>query len=191
MAENKSQKPEDILKEILSGLQSDDAANRLSAITQLRSFTYSSEAIRNELEKLAANDNNEDVRRDALAVLDLPAQRSVRKHFNKVDQNNRRVLLQEITEWETLGILETQKADLLRHRYDFDLTPPPATRPGVLAQPAISTPEQPPVPPAQARSLRRTRITFTNPAQRNEHQDFVISWRVLRGCICRHSRRVC
>jgi hypothetical protein len=116
MADSESQKPEDILRDILSGLQSDNAANRLSAITQLKSFSYSSEAIRNELEKLGFNDVNEDVRKDALAALDLPTHRNVRSRFNKVDRSSRRILGQEITEWEKLGFLETRKADVLRQR---------------------------------------------------------------------------
>ena len=133
MAENESQKPEDVLREILSGLQSEDASERLSAITQLQSFTYSSEAVRNELEKLALNDSDENIRRDALAALDLSTQRSVRGRFNKVDRDNRRVLLQEITDWEKLGFLEKQKADVLRRRYDFDITSPPAPKPSESA----------------------------------------------------------
>jgi hypothetical protein len=138
MAESESQKPEDILKDILSGLQSADAAQRLSALAQLKTFAYSSEAVRNELEQLALNDEDEAIRREALAALDLPAQRNVRRHFNKVDKNSRRVLLQELTEWEKLGILESQKADLVRRRYDFDLAPAPSD--SAQDKPADKTP---------------------------------------------------
>ena len=77
MDENKSQKPEDILKEILESLQSDEPVNRLNGIARLHSLNYSSEAIRNELEKLALNDGNEDLRKDALAALDLDPQRGL------------------------------------------------------------------------------------------------------------------
>jgi hypothetical protein len=147
MAENESQKPEDVLNEILSGLQSDDAVNRLDAIARLKSVTFSSEALRNELEKLAVNDSDENVRKDALAALDLPAQRNVRRHFNKLDQSSRRVLLQEITDWEKLNLLKKDHADALRRRYDFDFAPPPAPKPD-SAQSAVTTPEQSPAPQA-------------------------------------------
>ncbi|MDO9303563.1 MAG: hypothetical protein Q7T89_19405, partial [Anaerolineales bacterium] len=148
MAENESQKPVDILNDILSGLQSDNAINRLDAIARLKSFTFSSEAIRNELEKLALHDGNEDVRADALAALDLATQRNVRIHFNKVARGNRHILLQEIGDWEKLGFLEKQTADVLRRRYDFDFTPPPTPKPAPV-QPVVPTPKPPaPVQPA-------------------------------------------
>ena len=147
MAENEPQKPEDVLKNILDGLQSTNAADRLEAISQLKSFNYSSEAIRNLLEKLALNDTNEDIRKDALAALDLPTHRNVRSRFNKVDRNSRRILLQEVTEWENLGFLEKEKAELIRRRYDFDFTtsakPSPSSKEQDKAdsgQPLVSTP---------------------------------------------------
>jgi hypothetical protein len=163
MTENETQKPEDVLREILNGLQSEDAVERMSAITQLKSFNYGSEAIRNELEKLALNDSDENIRREALAALDLPTQRSVRGRFNKIDRDNRRVLLQEITEWEKLGILEKQKADVLRRRYNFDFTPPPAV-PIAPVQSAIAAPEEitPPEPASPRPTLLQNLLSETN-----------------------------
>ena len=141
MADEKSQKPEDVLKEILESLQSEDDVNRFSGIALLHSITYSSEAIRNELEKLALHDDNEDVRKDALAALNLMTQRNVRSRFNKIDRSNRIILLSELTEWQKLGMLEKQTADVLRRRYDFDVTPPATPKPAP-AQPAVTPPVQ-------------------------------------------------
>ncbi|HET7145380.1 MAG TPA: hypothetical protein VFI68_15270, partial [Anaerolineales bacterium] len=129
MNEDKSQKPEVILKNILNGLQSDDPASRLSAVAQLHSIPYSSEAIRNELEKLALKDPKKDIRESALAALDLATNRNVRVRFNKIARNNRTILLQEIKDWENLGFLQKQTADVIRRRYDFDFTTPPAPKP--------------------------------------------------------------
>ncbi len=163
MTENESQKPEDVLKDSLCDLESDDAANRMNAIAQLKSFRYSSEAIRNELEKLAIIDVDENIRRDALAVLDLSSQRNVRKHFNKLDRSSRAILLKEITEWEKLGFLETQKADLLRRRYDFDFTLPPAPKPDSV-QSATSTPAEiaPPESAGPRPTLLQTLLSEVN-----------------------------
>ena len=163
MAENETQKPADVLREILSGLQSEDAAERLSSIAQLQSFNYSSEAIRNELEELALNDSDENIRRDALAALDLATQRNVRGRFNKIDRDNRRVLLQEITDWEKLGFLEKQKADVLRRRYDFDFTPPPAPKVAPV-QSAVTSPEEitPPEPAGPRPTLLQNLLSETN-----------------------------
>jgi hypothetical protein len=159
MAENESQQPEDVLRAILNGLQSEDATNRLNAITQLKSFNYSSEAIRNELEKLALNDSNEEVRREALAALDLPAQRHVRSRINKLAMSNRFILINEINEWEKLGLLDTNKTSVLRKRYDFDSTPPLSPKTD-SAQPAAATPE--PAPASPRATLTQTLLSETN-----------------------------
>jgi len=148
MDENQTPKPEDILNDILNGLRNETASERLNAIQKLTLLNYSSEVIRNELENLAVNDDDETVRKDALAALDLTSQRNVRKHFNKVDRNNRRVLLQEITEWEKFNLLKKDLADVIRRRYDFDFAPPASPKVD-SAQPAVPTPEQSPALPAQ------------------------------------------
>ncbi len=140
ISENKSQKPEAILKNILNSLQSDDTSKRLDAIMQLHSLSYSSEAIRNELEKLALNDSKKEIRKNALAALDLATNRNVRIRFNKIDRGNRYILLQEIKDWEKIGFLQQQTADVIRRRYDFDFTTPPAPKPAPV-QPAAPTPQ--------------------------------------------------
>ncbi|MCA2001032.1 MAG: hypothetical protein LDL51_04120 [Chloroflexi bacterium] len=123
MNENPSPRPEDILNNLLNGLQSPETERRLDAVRQLSALNYSSEAVRNELEKLAAADSDESIRKEALAALGAPAQRNVRRHFNKADKASRQAVLREISEWEKLGLIDSFKADLLRRRYDFDLTP--------------------------------------------------------------------
>jgi len=150
MVEDEGKKPADILKEILNGLQSDDAVNRLSAIARLHSVNYSSEAIRNELERLALNDENEDIRKNALAALDLATQRNIRNHFNKIERRNRTILLAEVTEWQKLGFLEKQTAEVIRRRYDFDLTPPTVPKPFEQTQRGSVPVQSPITPPAQA-----------------------------------------
>jgi hypothetical protein len=141
MAENETKKPEDVLKEILSGLQSGDAANRLNAIAELKSCSFSSEAIRNELERTAVNDEDESVRREALAALDLPTHRHVRSRTNKLTMGNRFVVLNEINEWEKLGLLDKSKSSVLRRRYDFDAAPAakPADEPSLSQEKPIDT----------------------------------------------------
>ena len=156
MADSESRKPEEVLKEILEALQSADDVNRLNAIAQLRGLNYGSEAIRNELEKLALHDSNPDVRKDALAALDLPPQRHVRNRINKIEGVNRHLLMQEITDWVKLGLLDKGIADVIRKRYDFDFTPAPAPKP--LDQ----TPEQ----PASAQEAQSTLRPITPTAPR-------------------------
>jgi hypothetical protein len=59
MNENPSPRPEDILKDLLNGLQSPETERRLEALRQLSALNYSSEAVRNELEKAASPDSDE------------------------------------------------------------------------------------------------------------------------------------
>ncbi|HRQ23697.1 MAG TPA: hypothetical protein PLF42_09760, partial [Anaerolineales bacterium] len=120
--ETASDKPEEILKEILGALKSVDPEKKISAMARLRTLTFSSEAIRSELEILALKGGNAEVRRSALAALDLPANRNVQKRINsnKVDRGTRYVLLREIEEWVKANLLDRQNAELIRRRYDFD-----------------------------------------------------------------------
>ncbi len=164
MSENKSEKPDVILKDILNGLQSDEIAKRLNAIMQLESLSYSSEAVRNELEKLALHDSNKAVRLEALAALDLSTQRNVRIRFNKIERGNRYILLQEIGDWEKLGFLEKQTADVIRRRYDFDFTPPPAPKPFDQTQDRPA-PVQPVAAPVPMKAAQPVKMTTSQPVQ--------------------------
>lgn len=127
--ENK--KPEEVLIEILTGLRSEKSEDRASALALLKNLNFSSEAIRRELELLARKDESADIRTNALAALNLPANRMVQKRLNsnKVDRGTRYVLLQEIKEWEKSELVESQQADLLRRRYDFDFETAPQPTP--------------------------------------------------------------
>jgi hypothetical protein len=143
-------KPAEVLNEILNDLQSAVVANRLRAIKLLHSINYSSEAIRNELEKLAINSDSPAIRKNAFAALDLPTQRNVRSRSNTLTASNRFILLNEINEWENTGLLDNFAASVLRKRYDFDATPtPPAVKPAAV-QPALPTSQAKPIKPSTA-----------------------------------------
>ncbi len=164
MDETPTPKPEDVLNELLNGLRSEAAAEQLNAIRQLTKINFSSEAIRNELEKLAARDADESVRREALAALDLPAQRNVRRHFNKVDRLQRRVILEEIADWEKFKLLEKDQADVLRRRYDFDFVPAPkvASAPSEVEGQDFSQTTPEPVPAGPRPTLTQILLSESN-----------------------------
>ena len=123
MTENETREPKDILNEIYAGLQNGDEATLLRAITDLSKYNFSSEAVRNQLEKLSAQSDKEHIRKAALAALNLPAQRHVQSRLSRMHRGERFMLLQEIDSWEKNALLENQRAELLRRRYDFDFTP--------------------------------------------------------------------
>ncbi len=139
MSENDPRSPEEILNETYAALQSDDDAAVLGALASLSKINFSSEAIRRQLEKLSLQSDNRNIRKDALAALNLPSQRNVRGRLNKLQRGDRYVLLQEINDWEKGGLLPTENAEVIRRRYDFDFTPPPST----IAQGGPSTAAHP------------------------------------------------
>jgi len=126
MSENESNIPREILDEVLQALQSDKQAIRMQSLLRLQSLTYSSEAIRKMLEQLAIQDENSDIRKEALAALDLPTHRHVQSRSNKLMRNSRYSLLEQIDNLEKDGLLDGQRAEVIRRRYDFDIDSPPA-----------------------------------------------------------------
>ena len=167
MTDSESKNPEDVLKNILDGLRSADDVSRLNAISQLHLINYSSEAIRNELEKLAIHDENADIRKDALIALDTATQKHVRSRINRLEAGSRFIILSEISEWERLGLLDKVKAAVLRKRYDFDRTATPAARTvkseTESAKPQTTSapePAAPPPPKAEAKP-EEPRATLT------------------------------
>ncbi len=146
MPENEIREPKDILNEIYANLQSGDDATILRAIAELGQYNFSSEAVRNQLEQLFLRSNNEAIRTEALAALNLPPQRHVQSRLSKMNRGERSMLLREINGWEKDGSLETQKADLLRRRYDFDFTTQTEAnipKPKTAAPPVKAMPESP------------------------------------------------
>jgi hypothetical protein len=172
-----SQNPQDVLRSILDGLKDDHLKVRLQATATLETVNYSSEAIRSQLEKLAVSDPNIQMREAALAALDLSTQRNVRRTLNKLEHGNRSTLLQEISSWEKLGLLPRQNAEVIRRRYDFDVTPQPALPPvsvstatsqssaeptGTKQEPSIPTPLPQQTPQGPAPTLLQTLLSETS-----------------------------
>ena len=122
MTENEARDPKDILNKIYINLQSDGDVTILQAISALGKNNFSSEAVRNQLEIISMQSDNEDIRRDALAALSLPPQRHVRSRISRMNRGNRYVLLEEINNWEKEGLLKNHQAEVIRRRYDFDFT---------------------------------------------------------------------
>jgi len=120
MPENDIRSPEEVLSEVLRGLQSNNSADRLKAIADLQRLTFSSAAIRAQLEKLALHDENDEVRSAAIVALGLPTSRHVRRTASRLSQAERANLLKEIDEWLKSGLLDAGQAEVIRRRYDFD-----------------------------------------------------------------------
>lgn len=150
MSENDPASNEEILSEILKGLQSDNAGERLQAIAKLQAIKYASIALRNRLEQLALHDAHQEVRAEALATLDLPNLRYVQNRINKIKFNVRYLLIEQINEWEKSGLLGKNHADVIRRRYDFDSAPPPAPKSATVREQSPAAKAQPALQPEPA-----------------------------------------
>ena len=148
MNETDPRKPEDILTELYQNLQSEDDVVVIQAISSLSNLNYSSEAIRRRLEWLAVNSDNKDICNKALALIDSPSNRAVQRRLiaNKLERGVRYTLLQEINGWEKSSLIDKQSANVIRRRYDFDVTAAPAKQAApqsqletAPAQPATTT----------------------------------------------------
>ena len=165
LPENETRTPAEILNELYQNLQSDNEAILMTAIASLKTLSFSSEAIRHQLEKLSLKHESSKVRAEALAALNSSANRTVQRHVtpSKLDRVIRYMLLQEVNQWESNGLLDRQNAEVIRRRYDFDLDSAPQTQPQVVpVQAAAVTPKatpapaSPPTPPAPRPSLLQT-----------------------------------
>ena len=117
--------PEEILNRILAELASGESGRVRAAITELEACNYSSPAIINQLEQLALQDD-EEIRKEALAILNTSTHRYIRSRVSKLDFANRKIMLDELATLQKQGLLEASKADVIKLRYNFDIAPPPA-----------------------------------------------------------------
>ncbi len=129
---------QETLKRILDGLKSADATDQLAAIRELESIKYSSEAIVTQLEKLALNGEGA-AQKFALAALNLTTSQFVASRLSDISKPSRSLILREVENWQEDGLLESQRAEIIKRRYDFDIkpgVPVKAMTPAVEAKPA-------------------------------------------------------
>lgn len=159
--------PAEVLQEILAALRSNEPQVRLQGVARLHEISYSSEAIVNELERMALRDYNEDAQREAKYALNLATQQHVRSRLNTLDSREREIILGEIKKWEASGLLNAENAEIIRYRYSFDKTPanakkiePAETTPPV--ERAASAPTGESIPPIQP--IRPAESIQSNPS---------------------------
>jgi len=144
---------EEILNHIKGGLNSASAQDRLAAIQELLGQNYSNQAILLILEGLALNDKSQAVREAARQALDSPTHRYIQGRKSTLNRRERQVILREVDNWKNQGLIQSEQADVLRQRYDFDLKPsapgpekaetaPPARARSAPIQAAASVGEQ-------------------------------------------------
>lgn len=154
---------QETLNDLLQNLKSGDAARQGDAIRQLSALNFTSEAIVLQLEKLALGENAE-IRAAALKALRLKTSRFVMSKRSNMTKSDRQRFLSEIAKWETDGLVEPHRAEILRRRYDFDLRPEePAPIETTAAEPSPSAPPAAQHAPHPAQSAARA-IPVEHPA---------------------------
>ena len=149
--------PEEILASIHADLKSKTVQARLDAIQKLGEQIFSSPAILHTLERLALDDKSKSVRAAARQALDTSAHRYIQGQISERTRPERKIILSEIDKLESQGMIHADLADVLRHRYDFDLKPAtPAPKPVSAPQP-----EPEPTPVSQATPTPRLSLTQT------------------------------
>jgi len=159
--------PEEILAGIHADLKSQTVQTRLDAIQKLGEQKFSSSAILRTLEELTLKDKSKPVREAARKALHTPTHRYIQSRTAKLNRKERHIILTEISNWETEGLIPADQADVIRQRYDFDLKPAPSqlVSPAPPTQPEPATlKETPPHPqPAPPRaSLTQTLLSETS-----------------------------
>jgi VIT1/CCC1 family predicted Fe2+/Mn2+ transporter len=159
--------PEEILADIRAGLQSETVQSRLNAIQKLGEQKYSSPAILRKLEELASKDKSKAVREAAFQALASPTHRFIQSRTAKLNRKERQIILTEITNWEGQGFIDADQAEVIRQRYDFDLTaiPTEPVSPALPTQPLpapVKEDKPKPQPEAPRPGLAQTLLSETS-----------------------------
>jgi hypothetical protein len=134
---------QEVLDKLLDGLKSGMKVRQLYAIFELGNINISSEAVAHQLEKLALGEDTE-VRAAALEALKLKTVTRVAEKKSKENLFLRTLLVKEIDTWESDGLIEPHRAEVLRRRYDYDFEVPPEEP--EMDTPKIAAPEAAPAP---------------------------------------------
>jgi hypothetical protein len=130
-----------ILDEILENLKSSDSVRQVEGIHALEQVNYSSTLIFFELERLAIH-GAEDVREAALDALSSKSSQYISSQLSRLSKYDRITVLKEIEAWQQNGLIESDQAQVLRRRYDFEIQPRRSSK----SETAAIREEQPPVP---------------------------------------------
>src|SRR6266487_5976713 len=151
------------LDRILQELKSNDSERCLSALQELNNLNFSSPAILRELERLAIYPPDEEVRNSARQSLNTSVHQFIRSNMNKLNRGERAFLLKQIEQWEEDGLLESNLANVIKQRYNFDISTPAVMgkiTPEIDKEPSLpSALQQSAVPAGPRPSLMQTLLS--------------------------------
>ncbi len=104
-------------------LRSRNAKDRLKAVEAIRELQIYNESLLKALELTAANDRNSEVRESAFIALQNLSKTSGRQTAKGVLPHDRGVILSALQTWEAEGLLPSQVARVIRHRYEVRPSP--------------------------------------------------------------------
>ncbi len=136
--------------QLLEALESPDESRRASAVHQLGQSEQSRPEVILALEKIVATEQDSIIQREALEALDSPANRRLRSRRKPYSISTRKLILHEISSWESEGLLGASMVQLLAGRYAV-----------AQAQPAQTAKDKKPAPPVERRSLGQVLLSET------------------------------
>ncbi len=157
---------EQVLARIFEALKGEEDARQLAAIEELGTLNYSSPAILHRLEYLALAGSTQAVREAAYDALELNIHRFIQSQINKLNQSNRGVVLREIQSWSEQGLIDPERAKVLAHRYNYDMSPvvSPAPSAGAIKNPTLQ-PAPSSRPPSPTPQVEAPAGSQTEPAE--------------------------
>jgi hypothetical protein len=150
---------------LLKNLLDPDSQIRKAALAEASQQPANPEIL-TQVERLAANDPEPEIRAAALEALDAPNLRALRaQRLLRLKAEEQRFILQELDDWQTRGLIGDDQARALRSRYRVVLKPAQAAPAPVLTQ---TTPE--PESPKTAESAPPAQTTSPAPQPVAPHQ---------------------
>ncbi len=137
---------------LIKNLLHPDAQVRKAALAEAIQQPASPEILA-QIERLAANDPEAEIRAAALETLDAPNLRALRaQRLLRLKAEEQRFILQELNDWQMRGLIGDDQARALRSRYRVVFKPAPVLSkvegPGLESpETAESAPQPPAVPP--------------------------------------------
>ncbi len=154
---------QETLDRILEELRSNDTARCLRALQELNTLNFSSPAILRELERLAIHQADGEVRKSASQTLGNSVHQFIRSNMNKLNRGDRALLLKQLEQWEEDGLLDSNIANVIKQRYNFNIaTPHTVLEPVSVVEKEFSLPsasQQPVLPAGPRPSLMQTLLS--------------------------------
>ncbi len=111
------------LRQILAQLNSKDSGQRRAGLNAVQGLNYIDKPLAAKLENLAAYENQALIRSEALKVLRSDLYREFKVRWGGPSRGVRNSIIEQIETWEQEGLVDSEFANVLKTRYNYDFSP--------------------------------------------------------------------